>query len=393
MGLSRIFSIPLFFCLLSPCFSLSSSDHPSKTISRTLTQHNFKSTVTSGQWLVQYYYAPPCSGHCDGLARAWEKFVGESQFVDSVKFAQVDCVLNRALCDANRIVASSNGSQLILYGDGVERVVSGPLLDEVAFTQFLQYLVKIPPFSQTAPTQNPSIEITVLTPENFAASTRGPERIFVNFCLPWFDECKRLSPTWKALARVMQGAVPAVHIAEIDCGSHLEFCQTQIGAGPTHYPTLMMYLPQRHRPLRYRGPRALDQLAGFVQLIHAPLVLPPRISHPSGTAAPPRHLEAMEITHETYQRVMEAPILVVASVGTALGSDVMSGVAASVRRTALAWARRTHGTGLAGGRAVQFAWQNASMLTDRDPQHDHDVRVAIVDREVCIPVEASRSLY
>ncbi|KAJ7017713.1 hypothetical protein C8F04DRAFT_425725 [Mycena alexandri] len=382
MGISPILSIPLFFCFLSPCFSFSLADPPSKTTSHTLTQHNFKSAIASGHWLVEYYYTPPCSGHCDSFARAWEKFVDQSEFVDALKFAQVDCVLNRDLCEANRIIASSNSPQLILYRDGVERVVSGLLLDEVAFTQSLQYLVEIPTLSSSAPTRDPSTEITLLTPENFTSLTRGPDPMFVNFCVPGSDECKRLSPIWKALGTIMQGAVPAVDIAEVDCGSHLKFCQTQIGAGPTRYPKLMIYYPQRYRPLRYGGPRTLDQLAAFAQkgFIQAPL-LPASKSHLSGTTAPPRYLEAIEITHETYQRVMEAPILVVASVGTALGSDIMSGVASSVKRTALAWARRTHGTGLAGGRAVQFAWQNASMLADRDPQHEHDVRVVIVDHE------------
>lgn len=110
------------------------------------------------------------------------------------------------------------------------------------------------------PTLNPEGEVLILTSETFTeALDKGPA--FIKFFAPWCGHCKKLAPTWKQLARHMQGKVT---VAEVNCDDNSSLCKAQ---GIQGFPTLVWFSQGNNENGRseYISGRKFDQLAAFAE--------------------------------------------------------------------------------------------------------------------------------
>lgn len=113
------------------------------------------------------------------------------------------------------------------------------------------------------PTVNPTGEELVLNTASFSrAIEQGPT--FVKFYAPWCGHCRKLAPTWKQLARHLQGKV---QVASVNCDEEGTLCQTQ---GVQGYPTLIYF--SNGAVSEYKGGRKLDQLKTFAEKASAEYV-------------------------------------------------------------------------------------------------------------------------
>jgi thioredoxin domain-containing protein 5 len=105
-------------------------------------------------------------------------------------------------------------------------------------------------------------EVLALSPEIFD-KTLNDAPAFVKFFAPWCGHCKKLAPTWKQLARHMQGRVT---VAEVNCEEHQSLCKMHNVQG---YPTLMWLGKEKDERHEYSGGRKLEQLRAFVEKANA----------------------------------------------------------------------------------------------------------------------------
>lgn len=102
---------------------------------------------------------------------------------------------------------------------------------------------------------NPSGEVLKLTSDTFATfleSSTSP--VFVKFFAPWCGHCKKLAPTWTALAKHLQNRLT---IAEVNCEEEKAICEREKVPG---YPALMFYLPGGEGKTEYTGGRKVEKL-------------------------------------------------------------------------------------------------------------------------------------
>ncbi|KAJ7885106.1 protein disulfide isomerase [Mycena olivaceomarginata] len=251
--------------LLLTSFALASAALPAHTASlkAPLTPANFQPTIAHGTWLIEHF-SPYC-GHCRAFLPTWEKLVEYSETSGGgVQLAQVDCSVNGDLCDVNKV---KGYPQLNLYRDGefVEKYKANRDYD--LLTKYIDKhapppKAPSPPSPPAAPPVHaPAInskgEVTVLDPDNFHAHLeQGP--VFIKFYAPWCGHCKKIKPTWKQLAKIMQGKVT---IAEVNCEDHEKLCKSQ---GVGGYPTLVYY-PAGGEKSEYTSGRKLEQLKAFAE--------------------------------------------------------------------------------------------------------------------------------
>lgn len=117
------------------------------------------------------------------------------------------------------------------------------------------------------PTLNAAGEVLVLTGDTFTdALAEGPA--FVKFFAPWCGHCKKLAPTWKQLARHMQGKVT---VAEVNCDDNSALCKAQ---GIQGYPSLVWFGQGNNENGRseYSSGRKFDQLKAFAEKASASYV-------------------------------------------------------------------------------------------------------------------------
>jgi thioredoxin domain-containing protein 5 len=120
------------------------------------------------------------------------------------------------------------------------------------------------PKRPSRPTVNPTGEELVLNTASFSrAIEQGPT--FVKFYAPWCGHCKKLAPTWKQLARHLQGKV---QVASVNCDDESALCGVQ---GIQGYPTLVYF--SNGAVSEYKGGRKLDQLKAFAEKASAECVL------------------------------------------------------------------------------------------------------------------------
>ena len=178
------------------------------------------------------------------------------------------------LCDKNGVIGYPS---LFMYKDGkmVDEFKSARELDDLK--AFLgKYIVTkpTPEVAAPAPEKQPpkpivnlSGEVLSLSSDNFY-NTLNEGAAFVKFFAPWCGHCKKLAPTWKQLARHMQGKVT---IAEVNCDDHQALCKMNDIQG---YPTVVWFnkvktVGERSERHEYTGGRKLEQLRAFVEKANA----------------------------------------------------------------------------------------------------------------------------
>ncbi len=185
----------------------------------------------------------------------------------SLKFSfTFECI---DLCDKYGV----NGyPSLFMYEDGKKIDEFKSSRDLEPLREFIKGHVKETPKKEVAetvpsytkppkPTLNLQGEVLSLSSENFSETlSKGPA--FVKFFAPWCGHCKKLAPTWKQLAKHMQGNVT---IADVDCVEQPALCKTQDIQG---YPTLVWFAQEGSRS-EYHGGRKLEQLRAFVDKARA----------------------------------------------------------------------------------------------------------------------------
>ncbi|CAA7270749.1 unnamed protein product [Cyclocybe aegerita] len=237
-----------------------------------LTMDNFPTTVDKGLWFIEHF-SPYC-GHCKHFKPTWDQLAKDAEEeIPSVKLATVNCVTQGDLCNQNKVTGYP---QLMMYEDGkmVSQFKGAREMD--ALKKFIKGHVKEepappppppppPPAPKAAqeppkPVLNTAGEVVTLTAETFGRTlAQGPA--FVKFFAPWCGHCKKLAPTWKQLARHMQGKLT---VAEVNCDDSGSLCKKQNIQG---YPTLVWFGQGENEDGRseYTSGRKIDQLKAFAE--------------------------------------------------------------------------------------------------------------------------------
>jgi len=121
-------------------------------------------------------------------------------------------------------------------------------------------------------------EIITLSRSDFDPSVTYSEDIwFINFYSPRCSHCHTLAPSWREMARELDGVI---RIGAVNCADERQLCQLQ---GIHGYPSLVLY-PNK---LKYQGDRSTRELVKFA------------MSHV--------HVSAVELWEGNYREETEAP--------------------------------------------------------------------------------------
>ncbi|KAK3083050.1 hypothetical protein FSP39_012593 [Pinctada imbricata] len=94
-------------------------------------------------------------------------------------------------------------------------------------------------------------EIITLSRSDFEISVQGTDDVwFINFYSPHCGHCHELAPTWREVARELEGVI---RIGAVNCEDDWQLCRMQ---GIRSYPSLVMY-PSKEK---YHGERTTGQL-------------------------------------------------------------------------------------------------------------------------------------
>lgn len=120
---------------------------------------------------------------------------------------------------------------------------------------------KVPATSRAKlPTAAPS-SVTVLTPDNFdKIALDASKNVLVEFYAPWCGHCKKLAPTWDALADIYKTEGDLV-IAKVDADAHKD-----LGGrfGVSGFPTIKYFPKGDKSGLEFDGGRELKDLVQWV---------------------------------------------------------------------------------------------------------------------------------
>lgn len=107
-------------------------------------------------------------------------------------------------------------------------------------------------------------EIITLSLSDFEQSVEGTQDLwFINFYSPHCSHCHHLAPTWREVARELDGVV---RIGAVNCQDDWQICRMQ---GIRSYPSLLLY-PSREK---YYGERSRNAIVDFaLSKIHAKVV-------------------------------------------------------------------------------------------------------------------------
>lgn len=101
--------------------------------------------------------------------------------------------------------------------------------------------------------------VVQLNSETYEAAVTSNKMYFIKFFAPWCGHCKRLAPTWAALAEIYKGHVD-IEIATVDCTVYKDVCTKNEVKG---YPTLKLFFRGKEIET-YKGPRSEDNLKKFM---------------------------------------------------------------------------------------------------------------------------------
>ncbi|KZO93772.1 thioredoxin-domain-containing protein [Calocera viscosa TUFC12733] len=229
-----------------------------------LTESNFTTSLSRGLWFIEFF-SPECS-HCKKFAPTWgELVVAKARQWGPYGFfmAQVNCLAQGDLCDANSIEAYPT---MKLFQDGTEvKKFSGKRsFDNVSSfidnnTQELLSARRPARGSSGAGAGegalNPEGEVLVFDPETLEEKKKEGKPLFVKFYAPWCGHCKKLAPTWVELASKMRGTLT---IAEVDCEKHKALCKKE---GVPGFPQLVFF--QSGEKSEYKGRRGINDMVDW----------------------------------------------------------------------------------------------------------------------------------
>ncbi|KAG8692770.1 hypothetical protein FRC09_010967 [Ceratobasidium sp. 395] len=234
-----------------------------------LTESDFKSSISKGLWLVEFY-SPYCP-HCKHFAPAWDQVAKEKASLEAISgftMAQVNCIAQGDLCRSNKV---DGYPQVMLFQDGEKTAEYAGDRSPADLSKFIdehvtKYTLLSTSKSSTSPGPdtsylNPDGTVMVVSPDNFE-KTLGQGPTFLKFYAPWCGHCKKLAPIWVELAAKAKGRAT---IAEVDCDQNGSLCKSQ---GVDGYPMLFFYYAGQK--LDYRGPRRLEPLEQFVMRAVSP---------------------------------------------------------------------------------------------------------------------------
>ena len=159
-------------------------------------------------------------GHCQKLAPAWQSLAKSYEGDDKVKIGKLDCTQAQSVCQENQV----RGYPTLHYmrdGKIVETYKGGRDLES------LKDFVKS--MTGSAGAKEVKSDVAMLNKDNFEEKVKEGVA-FVKFFAPWCGHCKRLAPTWEALATKFEGK-SGVTIAKVDCtaddNSNKDLCNAQ----------------------------------------------------------------------------------------------------------------------------------------------------------------------
>ncbi|XP_071370047.1 dnaJ homolog subfamily C member 10 [Centroberyx affinis] len=100
------------------------------------------------------------------------------------------------------------------------------------------------------------LEVITLDRGDFEAAVNSGEIWFINFYFPRCSHCHQLAPTWREVAKEMDGVI---RIGAVNCGDNNRLCRSK---GITSYPSLYLYRTGQ-KPEKYYGERSKENLVQF----------------------------------------------------------------------------------------------------------------------------------
>ncbi|XP_020784724.2 dnaJ homolog subfamily C member 10 [Boleophthalmus pectinirostris] len=100
------------------------------------------------------------------------------------------------------------------------------------------------------------LEIITLDSGDFEAAVNSGEIWFINFYSPRCSHCHQLAPTWREMAKEMDGVI---RIGAVNCGDNHQLCRRK---GIHSYPSLYLYRAGQ-TPEKFSGERSKDNLVRF----------------------------------------------------------------------------------------------------------------------------------
>ncbi|KAJ0005975.1 hypothetical protein NQD34_015869 [Periophthalmus magnuspinnatus] len=100
------------------------------------------------------------------------------------------------------------------------------------------------------------LEIITLDSGDFEAAVNSGEIWFINFYSPRCSHCHQLAPTWREVAKEMDGVI---RIGAVNCGDNHQLCRRR---GIHSYPSLYLYRVGQ-TPEKFSGERSKDNLVRF----------------------------------------------------------------------------------------------------------------------------------
>lgn len=251
MSTKQIFSFVLF-SVIAPSLG-------DKVLS--LSDIDFEDTVFGSSSHFVMFYGPWCE-HCKNFMPTWSllaEFYSKIPQGEHVTIAKVDCTKETPLCAKQNIRAYPT---LKLYFDhGEIKRYNGKrrMSDLKAFVN--KFLATSEERDEELMEANEADNgLYTLTAENFDRHVEMGLH-FIKFYAPWCSHCRKLAPTWKALAEFHKDN-SEITIAKIDCTTEGKKCSEHNIRG---FPSLKLFKDGREVD-RYEGTRSLDDLKNYLTL-------------------------------------------------------------------------------------------------------------------------------
>lgn len=180
-------------------------------------------------WLVDFY-APWC-GPCQELAHQWRKLAKMVSEIPNVHIGQVDCTVERKLCQYQGI-KSYPTIRLYPFGSmGLNTVAIYSDYNRDAWSIRLWLFTFIP------------TSVVDLTEDSFDQQVLHSEKPWlIDFYTPWCGHCQHFAPEFQMLSQKLEDKVKC---GKVNCDNYPEMCRK---AYVRAYPTVMFYYPNTLYP-------------------------------------------------------------------------------------------------------------------------------------------------
>lgn len=252
MAVLQAFAL-VFFSVISPRLA-------DKVLS--LTDVDFEDKVFGSSTHFVMFYGPWCE-YCASFMPIWNQLANHYDKIphsEHVTIAKVDCTKETPLCAKQNIRAYPTLKLYYDHGE-IKRYNGKRRMGELkAFVDKFAVTSEQKEKENSEATGESDNGLYTLTSDNFDRHVEMGLH-FVKFYAPWCSHCRKLAPTWKALAEYHKDNVD-VTIAKIDCTTESKPCtEHNIHA----YPSLKLFKDGREVD-HYEGPRSLDDLKNYLTL-------------------------------------------------------------------------------------------------------------------------------